>query len=143
MKVLKIFTHPYVLIISFLMIMISGEHLGGFYILYLLLALPSGAIHSLLALVGIGLLLVGYHKYERKNIHLAEFILNVVGTLLLFSSIYLFFLNDRDNYNYGTFTQTVPVITLVFFSFLSICFLLYTIVKALKHRARESNLLVP
>jgi len=143
MKALKILTHPYTLIISFLAIMISGEHLGGFYVLYLLLGLPFGAIHSLLALAGICSLLLGYHKYHRNNIHLAESIFKVIGTLLLFLSIYLFFLNDKEHYNYGTFYQTVPVITLVFFSFLSVCFLLAAIIKAVKLKAGESNLLVP
>lgn len=90
MKVLKILTHPYTLIISFLMIMISGEHLGGFYVLYLLLALPINASHSLLALIGIGLLLFSYHKYQGKSSHIVEAIVNIAGALLLFLSIYFF-----------------------------------------------------
>ncbi len=64
MRILKIITHPYIVIISFFAILISGEGFGGFYLLYLLLALPYGGIHSLLALIGIVLLLVNYNKYN-------------------------------------------------------------------------------
>lgn len=50
MKMIKLFTHPVVIIIAFLLILINGEHLGGFYLLYILLGLPHGAVHSLLAI---------------------------------------------------------------------------------------------
>ena len=52
MKMIKLFTHPVVIIIAFLLILISGEHLGGFYLLYILLGLSHGAVHSLLAIDG-------------------------------------------------------------------------------------------
>ena len=54
-SILSPFQH---LITSFLLIIISGEHLGGFYALYLLLALFYGGIHSLLGLSGIVLLII-------------------------------------------------------------------------------------
>jgi hypothetical protein len=38
MKAYQIITHPYTLIASFCLILISGQHWGGFYLLYLLLA---------------------------------------------------------------------------------------------------------
>ena len=39
MKKIKIITHPVTLILCFFLILISGEHLGGFYLLYILLGL--------------------------------------------------------------------------------------------------------
>jgi TRAP-type uncharacterized transport system fused permease subunit len=123
MKVFKILSHPYTLIICFLMILISGEHLGGFYILYLLLALPHGAIHSILALAGIGVLLFTFYRFQRKKVHRAEILLNVLGLALLFLSIYLFFANDKQHYNFGTFEQVVPVSTLFFTGVIATLFL--------------------
>src|SRR5215203_3813986 len=97
MKAIKIITHPYLLIIDLLMILISGEHLGGFYILYLILALPIGAIHSVLAMLGIGLLLLSHHRFQVEDKPSAKSALNIIGCLLLLLSIYLFFLNDREH----------------------------------------------
>ncbi len=137
MKAIKIITHPYTLIISFLLIMISGEHLGGFYLLYLLLALPVGAIHSLLALAGISVLLFNYHKYGRRKTHLIVPVLNIIGLLLLFCSIYAFFYNDKEHYNYGTFYQTVPLLTLIITGLIALCFLANNI--WLGNTKKESN----
>ncbi|MEJ7676831.1 MAG: hypothetical protein WKG06_02920 [Segetibacter sp.] len=68
MKLIKILTHPYIIIISFFIILINGEGFGDFFFLYLLMALPYGAIHSLLALLSIVLLLVNYYKSKGKKI---------------------------------------------------------------------------
>ena len=62
MKAIQVITHPVTLIISFLFILISGEHWGGFYILYLLLALPHGGLHALLGFVGIVILVIAMNK---------------------------------------------------------------------------------
>ena len=120
----NIITHPYIVIISFFIIMISGQHLGGFYLLYLLLALPHGGVHSLLALLGIVLLLISYNKYKRKKIYLIESIINMVAIILLILSLFSFFYNDKEHYNFGTFYQIVPQITLVIFSIVALTFLL-------------------
>jgi membrane-bound ClpP family serine protease len=123
MKAIRIITHPYTTIISFCMIMISGQHLGGFYLLYLLLALPHGGIHALLALFGVMLLLISYNKYKRKKLYLIENIINVIGIILLILSLYLFFYNDKEHYNYSTFYQLLPQITLIIFSIIAVVFL--------------------
>ena len=118
MKMIKLFTHPVVIIIAFLLILISGEHLGGFYLLYILLGLPHGAVHSLLAIVGIGLLFFTNYKYQQQFIFNIEPVLNIMGLIMLMLSLFLFFYNDKNHYNYGTFYQTIPVILLVVFALL-------------------------
>lgn len=143
MRVIKIVTNPYTLIISFFMILINGEHLGGFYLLYLLLALPIGAIHSLLALTGVGLLLFVYHKYQRKNLQTVESILNLAGMLFLFSSLSFFFINDKEHYNYGTFHQKIPLITLILFGFIALCFLLKNLYIIVKNKVTDNKLSLP
>ncbi len=120
MKVIKILTHPYTVIISFFIILINGEGWGGFFLLYLLFGLPYAAIHSLLALMGIGLLLFSNQKYKRKKEYMIEGLMEILGVLLLLLSLFLFFYNDKQHYNYGTFYQLVPVITLILFSIIAL-----------------------
>jgi vacuolar-type H+-ATPase subunit I/STV1 len=124
MKVIKILTHPYLLIISFLFIMISGEHLGGFYMLYLLLALPHGGIHALLAVAGIAILLVSHHYSRKVQRSVIGAIINLIGLACLVLSLVLFFYNDKAGYNNGTFEQFVPQVTLVVFGILATAFII-------------------
>ena len=127
MKVFKILTHPVLLIISFLFILISGEHLGGFYALYILLALPHGWLHSLLALIGIIILILSYNVYKNKA---SGNILNIAGAVMLVFSIVTFFYADKEGYNYGTFYQTMPIISLVLFGLLALLFILKNVVES-------------
>ena len=127
MKLFRSLSSPYTLIICFCLIMISGEQLGGFYALYILLGLFAGAFHSLLAVAGIIMLLIIYHRFN--NSKLFPQVLNVIGVLLLFSSIYYFFWNDKQHYNWGSFEQTVPVASMVLTAIVGICFLVRTFVK--------------
>ena len=129
MKIIKIITHPFSLIATFLLVLISGEHLGGFYLLYVLLGLPYGAVHSLLAIIGIGILLFSYYKYKMSYQKSLEPILNIGGSLLLMLSLYLFFRNDDERYNYSTFQQTVPLITLIILSIFLLTFLIRNLIR--------------
>jgi uncharacterized membrane protein len=132
MKIIKILGHPYALVISFLFLLISGEHLGGFYILYLLIALPHGGLHSILAIIGIAAILVAFHR----NIKLTtSALLSIVGFALLIVSVYLFFANDTTHYNSDTFFQTAPLTTFFIFGFIGICFL----ISQLSHFVRSNN----
>ena len=129
MKKIKIITQPVTLIICFLLILISGEHLGGFYLLYILLGLPHGEIHSVLAAAGIGILIFNQIKYKNESNYLVAPLLNISGLLLLILSLFLFFHNDRNHYNYSTFYQTVPLIIFGLFNLLAIVFLLTNLSK--------------
>src|SRR5215203_641622 len=99
MKALKIITHPYTLIISFCLIIISGEHLGGFYALYLLLALYYGGIHSLLGLAAIILLIVGRNIKSRSKEKWLLTLLNLGGAVFMIFSLLVFFYRDKEGYN--------------------------------------------
>lgn len=108
------------------MIIISGQHLGGFYIVYLLVALPHGGVHSLLAITGITILLLTYHRSIKPSVIAPT--LNLIGVVILIASIFIFFYNDKEHYNYGTFFQLVPQITLILFAFIALCFIVRNIV---------------
>jgi hypothetical protein len=125
MKLFKILSHPYTLILSFLFIVISGQHLGGFYALYVLLGLIHGVVHSVLAFLGILVLLVTHHSSWPQN-SLIRQVLSVTGVGLLFASLYFFFTNDKVHYNWGTFEQGFPMFTLFLTSFIALCFLFGT-----------------
>lgn len=123
MRTINFITHPYTIIISFFAIMISGQHVGGFYLLYILLALPHAGIHSLLALTAVGLLLFVHARYRRSLTTIVSFIFNLIAAFLLFLSLFFFFYTDTDRYNFSTFNQAVPLISLVFFTLFLVSFI--------------------
>lgn len=127
MKAIQIITHPVTLIISFLFILISGEHWGGFYMLYLLLALPHGGIHALLGLVGIITLFAAMYHRGNVNKHRSSSLLSIAGVLFMAGSLVSFFMQKGGEYNYETFYQTGPVISLIIFIVLVSFFLIYNI----------------
>lgn len=141
MKLLSFISHPVTLISSFSIIMISGEHLGGFYALYILLGLYGAAVHSLLGVAGVAILLISYYKFKRKNQYLIEPLLNLIGLVLLILSLYLFFYNDKSHYNYGTFYQTVPLISLSLFGLLALCFFIDNVRRSVSKKNLPNMLL--
>ena len=90
MKLINIITHPVLVIIAFSVILVSGEHFGGLYLMYLLMALPHGGIHEVLALLGTGLILFSYAKYKRESQFFFKMVLNILGVFSLYTSLWLF-----------------------------------------------------
>ena len=129
MKFIQTITHPIFLAISFLFILINGKHVEGFFLFYILIALPHGGIHSILAILGIGILVFNYAKYKNNFNYQIEPILNIAGAVLLPSSLFSFFYNDVDRYNYGTFHETVPLTILIVFILIELTFLIKNFMK--------------
>ena len=138
MKALNIATHPVLLIVSFLFILISGEHLGGFYALYILLALPHAWLHSILGVSGILILVISF-KINRNRRIVSNNIINIIGAILQALSIVVFFYADKEGYNYGTFYQTVPIISLVLFGLLTLLFITKNLVQSFSKRRIDTN----
>src|SRR5687768_697513 len=113
MKIISIIGHPVLVMSLFLLIMISGEHFGGFYLLYLIMGLYGGASHSILAISGLAILFTGYKIYRSKPKTLKP-LLYLLGISIMVWSLITFFDNSQG-YNHGTFYQTVPFITLLLF----------------------------
>lgn len=129
MKLIQIITHPLFLVISFLFTLINGQHVEGFFLFYILIALPHGSIHSILAMLGMGILFFNYAKYKNNFNYQIEPILNIGGAVLLISSLLSFFYNDVDRYNYGTFHETVPLVILILFIMVILMFLIKNFMK--------------
>jgi hypothetical protein len=128
MKAIKIIRNPLWLILSFLFIIISGEHWGGFYLLYILLSLPHGSVHAIIGIAGIILLTTAYLKYKQGEMSPARTVINISGLLFLILSLFLFFFNDKQGYNSGTFYQLVPLVSLGVFLLITISFAAYNII---------------
>ena len=128
MRLFKIITHPVLLISIFLVLIINGENWGGVYLWYLLLALPHGAVHSLFAVLGCGLIVYSYARYERKGKYLVGPLLNLAGLLFLLLSVFYFFYNDKSNYNISTFEGGVPLFMMGLFGILSLLFAIDNVV---------------
>jgi multisubunit Na+/H+ antiporter MnhB subunit len=125
MKLWNLLSHPYLVITGFCAILISGEHWGGFYLTYVLLALPNGGLHALFAFAGILILLVSYHRFS-ANASLS-FFLNLAGVLLMVASLFYFFRADPQHYNQATFQQWIPLCSLAFAAMSGGCLLLRTL----------------
>jgi|KBSMisStandDraft_5_1062788.scaffolds.fasta_scaffold2202695_1 uncharacterized membrane protein YfcA len=122
MKLRNIITHPLAVMISFMIVLISGEHVGGFYIIYLLMGITHGTVPSLLGIGGIILLAPGLLIAQRKQAS-SIYLLNITGILLMMLSLFLFFFNDIQRYNINTFYQFIPFCTIILFCLLALLFL--------------------
>ncbi len=125
MKIIKIVGHPVLIISIFLLLLISGESFGGFYLMYILLGLPHGVPHSIIAIAGLGLMFTGYKVY-RQQFHIVKPLLYIFGNALMIFALFIFF-QDSKGYNDSTFHQTVPVITFVLFGLCVLCNVLLTV----------------
>ncbi|MFT4155135.1 hypothetical protein [Parafilimonas sp.] len=120
MKRLKlIITHPLLIILLFCGIIISGEEMGGFYLLYILLGLPHFVIHSILGISGIFCLMLAYYIKKSKG-----YLFNIFGASCMCGSLIYFFIQPNASYNYGTFHETLPMITLCAFGALVTYFII-------------------
>ncbi|MEO7488859.1 MAG: hypothetical protein ABIU77_17240 [Ferruginibacter sp.] len=132
MKIIKFIGHPLTLIIWFLCIIIIGEHFAGLYVFYIVLGLPHGVIHSVLAAIGIIILLLSAVVKTALSPRLKA-IINIFGAILLLLSLWLFFKNDINQYNYQTLHQAMPVAIIAGFVLLAMFFCALNMKNALKN----------
>jgi apolipoprotein N-acyltransferase len=118
--------------------MISGENFGGFYLLYLLMALPHFGSYAVLALLAVILLIVSFKRFRNENYRVGN-ALNIIGAFLLILSLFIFFWRDVQHYNYSTFYELVPQISLVVFGIVSIAFLYRNVAEILKGYSRNAS----
>jgi biotin transporter BioY len=136
MKPINILINPVTLIGSFCLVLISGEKTGGFYLIYLLMGLIGGYLHSFLAIVGVTAILISDQFKENRTLRC---LLKVVGALLLPLSLLLFFQNDTSHYNWGTFSRTASQVTLVLFGFLWLSYVLKVVMSLVSPSLRKSG----
>ena len=122
-NIIKIIGHPVLVMSIYLLLIIEGEHFGGFYLLYLLMALPHGALYALLALAGIIVLLIGY-KIQLVKFSVLKRLLYLSGLTLMILSLFVFFGKSDRTGTMETFEGGVPLVTFIIFGICVICFLI-------------------
>lgn len=136
MKSINILVNPVTLIGSFCLVLISGEKMGGFYLIYLLLGLIGGYLHSFLAVAGVVAVLIADRFKENR---ILRYLIKLVGALLLPMSLLFFFQNDTAHYNWETFSRTTSQVTLVLFGFFWLGYVLKTVVSLVKQILRKNG----
>jgi predicted permease len=120
MKVIKWIGHPVVLICAYLLFITEGENFGGFYMVYLMLALPHGVPYAVLAALGIACVVLGFN-FNKNLIYWIKPLLYLIGLILMVSSLINFFATGDQS---GTFQEKVPLATFVIVCVCFFCFFL-------------------
>ena len=118
MKIIKWIGHPVIVICTFLLLITEGENFGGFYVLYLILALPHGALYAILASIGIASIVLGFN-IQKEKLLIQKQMLYLIGLLLMITSLINFFLTGNQ---LATFQETVPLLTFVIYGVCCLCF---------------------
>ena len=134
MKIIKILGHPIVLVTIFLLLIIEGAHFGGFYLLYLLLAIPHGATYAIMAIAGIILIVIA-KGFITDNSNKLRAVLYLLGLLIMNASLLLFFSRNEKTGNLETFQGGVPLISFIIFGVIMLCFLVNIIMDLSKYRS--------
>lgn len=134
MKAIKWIGHPVVVICLFLLLITEGENFGGFYLLYLILALPHGAPYAILAMLGIASIVIGFNITHKKMIQSKQ-ILYIIGLFLMIASLVNFFMTGNQR---ATFEQAIPLLTFIIYGISSFCFMIYIIYSLSHHRINEN-----
>ncbi|MEI6949741.1 hypothetical protein V9K67_21315 [Paraflavisolibacter sp. H34] len=143
MKALRIAGYPLAQLFTFVLILISGEAFGGPYLVYLILALPHGGDYSVLGTGGILCLYICHKLYRIKRRAWVKPVLHLAGILLTLLSLYIFFINDRIRYNYGTFLQSVPLVTLWLFGISVLCGMVLAVIQLARLRINRHGFPTP
>jgi hypothetical protein len=122
MKAIKWIGHPVLLVIIYLLLIIEGDQFGGFFMLYLLLALPHFVPYALAAALGIACIVLGFNL-RKGNYHSLKPMLFLSGYCLMILSLLVFF--SKGN-KWETFELAIPILTFVIFGISSLCFLINT-----------------
>ncbi len=139
MKALKIIGHPVLIISIFLLILISGQAFGGPYLLYLILGLPHGATYAVSGFVGLVCLFISYKIYRGEPTHWIKPALALTGIGGLLYSLYVFFADDRLHYNYSTFEQSVPLLSLILFGVSIACGIVISVFTLIEFISKKDN----
>ena len=124
MKFKSVITHPYTLVISFLLVCFNTHPFGEFYFLYLLAGLLYGSVFAIVGSLGIFVILFSHFKFKGCHKNLDASFINLLGALLLIISLFLFFYLTRDSDISLIFHHLLPFLSLLLFCILVTCFAL-------------------
>lgn len=128
MKWNNIITHPITQVFSFSFILISGSYIGGPLIFFLYHAAKEGIAFAIIGLLGIILCLTSLVIYKSA--------LQLAGTIIMALSLVIFFWSPRWHNSSGTFSEPVPLATVMLFLIISAL----TVSRVVKPQARETTI---
>jgi hypothetical protein len=123
MKTLKWIGHPVLFVIIYLLLIIEGDHFGGFFILYLLLTLPHLVPYAVVSAFGIIGVVIGYNIEKEKQLKL-KLMCYFIGFCLMILALILFFAKGNK---WETFNYILPTVIFIIFGICGLCFLLNAI----------------
>lgn len=137
MKVINIIGHPVSVMCTYLLLLISGHSLGGFYVMYILLGLPHGSPDAIISAAGLSLMLLGY-KIFHKRFRPVKPVLYLAANAVMIFGLVIFFQSSKG-YNDPTFHQTVPLISFSIFGFCVLCNVLHSLGLFYQHTKKNGN----
>jgi hypothetical protein len=123
--------------ILFLLLLISGEGFGGFYLVYFLLGLSHGVPHAIIALLALLTMFSGYRIPGRYGAVLKA-LLFILGNALMIAALIRFFTQSKG-YNNSTFHQTLPLISFGLFGVAMLCNLVLAIWLLGRRAGKDDN----
>ena len=119
MKIVNVIGHPVSVMSMYLLLMISGEKMGGFYALFVFMRLFHGMPDAIVSALGLGAMLLGY-KICRNHYQPIKTGLYLLGSGVMMIGLVMFF-ETTDGYNSPTFHQGVPLFTFALFGLFVLC----------------------
>lgn len=132
-RLLQILSHYITVAILFCLIIISGQSTGFFYLTLLMLGLTHVLLHSVLGIVGLVLVFLS----GGKKTSLVKAYIGLLGAFCMVLSLVRFFTQPGGGYNYPTFHQFVPLLTLTLF-FVSLIFFVFRRLRSLIIKRSQS-----
>lgn len=118
----RIVSHPLLLIMSFLMIIVAGRYMATLFYQNLWAGFVNGELYGFLGVTGILILIVNFllHSINRWSSK-SNAIVGLIGTLLILLSVVVFFTTTSWAYIVESFYNPVSIIGILCFLFLCIC----------------------
>lgn len=115
-RFLRVLTHPIIQLISFSWILVGSAHFGGPYLFFVVGGITDAELYAIVGVAGIVLLgmLVFYSKP----------IFQLLATICCNASLLLFFVGSTNDHSHASFSETLPLITLIIFCLIQILVIL-------------------
>ena len=106
----KIFSHPLMQLLSFLIILVGSAYFGGPYGFFLYHAMQLGYIYAIIGCIAVVITLASVFM-RGKAMDLMQFI----GSILMVLSLLVFFFSSQHFINMHAFREIIPFLTLLLF----------------------------
>lgn len=131
---INLVTHPLILALSFMLLIIADANSWGFFIQIVLGNLLPATVYGWLGFIGLLILLFSYSFIRHKAVTLYG-VANIVGALLMWASVYTFFLRPGGRSFYDTFFGFLPMVLFALYNLLSLVFIIFNLTRTNSDRS--------